>query len=179
MVKTKKIQESGQILTVTNDTLERIQKDPEPVTISQHQAKQLTKKKELSEKQKEHLDKIIEANRIKWQAKRKQKEDEFKKKLEEEEKLKQQNKIKDVVVLPKRVYPPRKKKVIQTIEESEEEQSEESEESEEIVVVKKRKSVKAQKVDLEHIEKKVEAVKKIDNLIASNPYNKYLSMIKF
>jgi hypothetical protein len=93
MVKTKKIKDEGMIIEVEEEKVM-----PEVIEISHTQAKKLTKKP-MSEKQQANINKLVEANRLKWEQKKKEKE-------EAERKL-NEDKVK-VVVKPKRVYPSKK-----------------------------------------------------------------------
>lgn len=172
MPKVKTIDEAGQTIPVET---ERFQK--QPITVSHTEAKKLVKK-QMTEKQAEHVKKLVEANKAKYEQRRLEKEQALKaevdKRVEEEVKKRQENKIVDVVVAPKRQYKPRAKKQI-IIEESETE----SEEEEEVIIVKKPKAiprVKAVHEDLDTIHKKIEAVNKIDSLLNQN---KYSNMIRF
>jgi hypothetical protein len=92
----------------------------------------------MTEKQNQHVQKMVEMNRIKWQAQKEAKEAHYKKLQDEED-----SKTK-VLVKPKRIYPPRKpvKNAPKNdkIDESEEEvelESSEDESSEEEVYQKK------------------------------------------
>ena len=174
MPRVKTIEETGQTLALET---ERFQK--EPIKISHTEAKKLMKK-EMTEKQSEHIKKLVEANRLKYEQKRKEKEEAVKKQVEEqvkqEQKKREEKKVIDVVVQPKRQYKPRKQIII------EESESENDSESEEVIYIKKPKTIqKVQTVnnDLDSINKKIETVKQIDNLIQSTAVNKYASMIRF
>ena len=136
MVKSKTIKPEGQLLTVEDN------KKPEIIEVSFSQAKQLAKKP-MTEKQNQHVQKMVEMNRIKWQAQKEAKEAHYKK-LQDEEDAKTK-----VLVKPKRIYPPRKPvknapkndKIDESEEEvqleSSEEESSEDESSEEEVYQKK------------------------------------------
>ena len=93
MTRTKMIKDEGQIIEV--------EEIPEILEVSHTQGKKMLKKP-MSEKQKANVDKLVEANRLKWEQKKQQKEESIKKLSED--------KIK-VVVKPKRVYPVKSKKV--------------------------------------------------------------------
>jgi hypothetical protein len=183
MTKTKKIDESGTVLNVPKETIQR-----KPITVSYSEAKKMTKKP-MSEAQSEHVKKMVDANRIKWEEKRKAKDEisqkqtaTLKKQIEEEE-------VEEVVVLPKRVYPARKKQVeedlrtdiaidatrrngvadepikpkkkrIVYVEESEEEESEEE------IIVKKPKAKNT--IVKQKVEETTKAINKIDQIL--NPY---------
>lgn len=171
MVKTKTINEGGEILTVETEKFQK-----QPIVISQTQAKKLVKR-EMTEKQAEHVKKLVEANKAKYEAKKKEKEDTIKaeidRRVQEEMKKQQEGKTQQVVVAPKRIY---KKKPQVIIEESETE----SEESEEYVVVKKPRKAPVRKAEPEEedLDRKIEAVKKIDSIL-QHPVNRYSSMIRF
>jgi hypothetical protein len=125
MVKSKTIKPEGQLLTVEDN------KKPEIIEVSFSQAKQLAKKP-MTEKQNQHVQKMVEMNRIKWQAQKEAKEAHYKK-LQDEEDAKTK-----VLVKPKRIYPPRKSiknapkndKIDESEEEIQLESSEESSEDE-------------------------------------------------
>jgi hypothetical protein len=105
MVKTKLIKEAGQVLKV-DDESEFIQRKKQPkeiIEVSYSEAKKLAKKP-MSDKQKENVAKLVEANRLKWEAKKKAAETVQKVREEEEDQRKT-----TIVVKPKRVYPPRVK----------------------------------------------------------------------
>lgn len=134
MPKPKLVKPEGQLLTIEEE------KKPEIIEVSFSQAKQLAKRP-MTDKQKEHVQKMVEMNRIKWEAQKKAKEEHYKK-LQEQEDAKTK-----VLVKPKRIYPPRKpiKNAPKNdkIDESEEEvsiaslESSEEESSEEEVYQKK------------------------------------------
>lgn len=98
MVKKKYVEQSGQILEIPDE------KAPEIIEVSYSKAKQLSKRP-MSEKQKENIQKLVEMNRVKWEAQKKIKDEQFKKLQAEKE----QSSTK-VLVKPKRIYPPREKK---------------------------------------------------------------------
>jgi hypothetical protein len=181
MTKTATIKQEGQQLQIPNENAEEL-----PITLTYTQAKLLTKKLRPppSEKQKEHMRKVVDANRVKWDAKRKEKEDAIKKQEEEKEKT-----MTNVVVKPKRIYKPKsklteeeyeeddveiieevirrpKKKVIRRIIE------EESDDDDEVI----QKTKKATKL--------VDTVNKLDTAIKqmktnNNRYDNLLNKIKF
>jgi hypothetical protein len=179
MTKPKNIEESGTVLAVPKETVQR-----KPTTVSYTEAKKMVKKP-MSEAQSAHVAKMVEANRAKWEEKRKAKEDTQKAQTEAMRKQIEEDELEEVVVLPKRVYPPRKKKVeedLQTnvaidvkpkkkkiiyVEESESE-------SEEEVIVKKKPPVK--KV-IEKAHETAEAIKKIDSVL--NNTNRYSHLLKW
>lgn len=97
MVKKKYVSEEGGMLEVENE------RAPEIIEVSYSKAKQMAKRP-MSEKQKENMQKLIEANRLKWENKKKEKEMQYQKYMEERE-----EKTTKVVVKPKRIYPPREK----------------------------------------------------------------------
>lgn len=167
MVKTKSIKEEGEVISVET---EKIQK--QPIVISQTQAKKLVKK-EMSEKQSEHVKKLVEANKAKYEAKKREKEEAIKaevdRKVQEELSKKKEGKIQEVIVAPKRVYPKRKPKIV-IQEESEEEESEE-----EVVIVKKPK--KSPSLKEPSVDSKIETIKKIDTILKQT--NPYANLIRF
>lgn len=174
MTKPKNIEESGTVLAVPKETVQR-----KPTTVSYTEAKKMVKKP-MSEAQSAHVAKMVEANRAKWEEKRKAKEDAQKAQTEAMRKQIEEDEVEEVVVLPKRVYPPRKKKVeeddvkpkkkkIIYVEESEEEESEEEE-----VIVKKKPPVK--KV-IEKAHETAEAIKKIDSVLQNT--NRYSHLLRW
>lgn len=96
MTKTKMIKDEGGVINVDDSKL-----DDEPVQVSYTQAKKLVKR-EMSEKQKANVEKLVAINRKKWEEKRKQKEEEIKKQNEETKTA--------IIVKPKRIYKNRNKK---------------------------------------------------------------------
>jgi hypothetical protein len=187
MVKTATIKEEGQQLQIPNETADEM-----PISLTYTQAKLLAKKLRppASEKQKEHMQKLVDANRIKWEEKRKQKEEDAKRQKEEKEKT-----TTNILVKPKRIYKTKesitpnnsvndadddedveiieevvkkpKKKIIRKIVE------EESDEEDDDVIQKTKKATKL-----------VETVNKLDNAIKqmksnNNRYDNLLSKIKF
>ena len=167
MVKTKTIREDGEVISVET---EKIQK--QPIVISQTQAKKLVKR-EMSEKQAEHVKKLVEANKAKYEAKKKEKEEALKqevdRKVQEELSKKKEGKVQEIIVAPKRVYPPKKQKII--VQEESEEESEE-----EVVIVKKPKKVVQAKQE-PSVETKIETIKKIDTILKQT--NPYANLIRF
>jgi hypothetical protein len=75
MVKTKAIKEAGQVLKVDddNDFIQRKTKPKEIIEFSYSEVKKLAKRP-MSDKQKENVSKLVEANRLKWEAKKQQQE---------------------------------------------------------------------------------------------------------
>lgn len=162
MPKPKNVEESGQVLEVQSERLQR-----QPITVSYSQAKQLAKR-EMTEKQAEHVKKLVEANRKRWEEKKQAKEqaiqEEVKRQVEQAEGAKKRHEVQEVVVLPKRVYKS-KKQVVYESEEEEEEQPE---------------PVKPKQKIIKQAEKHIEAIQKIDAVIKqSTPQNRYLSMLRF
>ena len=162
MPKPKNVEESGQVLEVPSERLQR-----QPITVSYSQAKQLAKR-EMTEKQAEHVKKLVEANRKRWEEKKQAKEqamqEEVKQQVKQAEEAKKRHEVQEVVVLPKRVYKS-KKQVVYESEEEEEEQPE---------------PVKPKKQIIKQAEKHIEAIQKIDAVIKqSTPQNRYLSMLRF
>lgn len=177
MVKTKAIKEEGQMLAVDENKVPVVE-------VTHTQAKKLVKR-EMTNKQKEHVQKLVEANKVKWEAKKKEKQAQ-----EQQQQDDKEEKQTIVYVKPKRVYPPRKKKVLKKIDsESDVEQDDEPTVTEvssddDYQIKKVHKHVRNPKEDSDSltkwkIEKKVQAIKQIDetlNKIA--PVNKYMEMLK-
>jgi hypothetical protein len=146
------------------------EKAPAVIEITQAQAKKLMKR-EMTEKQKLHVQNLIEKNKIKWEAKKQEKAEQLKKASEvkaETETI--------VYVKPKRVYPPRakksttkpKQKVVD--HESDDEAEEENDESDDEYQISKTSK---------KIEMKAKALEKIDATLQKiAPVNKYLEMLK-
>lgn len=169
MVKTKAIKPEGQVIQVPDE------KTPEIVEVSYTQAKKLMKKP-MSEKQAQNVTKMVEMNRIKWEAQKQAKEKLFKQQQEELE-----AKTTKYVVKPKRIYPPREKvekqapkKEPEPIYESD---SDDDDSSEEEVQYTKPKP------KLKQIEKKIKHIQALDNQIKEikqqpiQQQNQYASMI--
>lgn len=97
MVKKKYVEEGGQIMQIPDE------KAPEIIEVSYSKAKQLAKKP-MSDKQKSNIQKLVEMNRLKWEAQKKFKDEEFKKMQAQKEQTSTK-----VLVKPKRIYPPRVK----------------------------------------------------------------------
>lgn len=97
MVKKKYVEEGGQIMHIPDE------KAPEIIEVSYSKAKQLAKKP-MSDKQQANIQRLVEMNRVKWEAQKKVKDEQFKKLQAEKE----QSSTK-VLVKPKRIYPPRVK----------------------------------------------------------------------
>jgi hypothetical protein len=180
MVKSKLIKPEGEVIEV--ETIQR-----KPTALSYTAAKKLMKK-EMTEKQKEHVNKLVEANRAKWEARKKEKEDlikaEVEKELAEKKEKKKAGEIEEVIVLPKRVYKNVvKKKVIkqrapvydEELEETSEDETSEEELPEQIPVKQKPHKV------IRQMEKKAEALQKVNQALAQaqNPANRYSTLIRF
>jgi len=145
----------------------------------------------MSDKQKENVAKLVEANRLKWEAKKKAAEEANKAKEEEEDQRKT-----SIVVKPKRVYPPRTKQAPKQDPKYEDEYEDESDESEPELersfTKEPPRKVKAEKapkqknsnVDLyqqnQELMNKLQKLKQIDEaLIRMQPAdNKYLNLLK-
>lgn len=139
-----------------------------PTIVSHSQAKKLIKKP-LSDAQKASIEKLLEYNKQKREARKAETE---KQKQEEEKRLKQDletKKKEEVIVLPKRVYNKKPKKVVY-ISETESEESEP-----EVVVKKKPKEIIVPKTSLgvaKKVDEAQEAIKKIDNILSqTKKYN--------
>lgn len=189
-----------QQIVAEKEKLQR-QPPPPPKVITPSAAKKLLKEsappKPMSEAQSEHVKKLIEANRVKWAAKKQAVETEaaLKEKLESGE-------LVEVQVAPKRVYPPRKKAPEPVpVQESEEDlktevavvveppkpqkkkkivyvsasESEESEEEVEIVKKPKRKTVSQSAV-----RDTIKEVEKLNAVISNaQPVNRYSSLLRW
>ena len=165
----KKMVDAGQVLTVEKEEHE---------TISFNKAKELVKKQkpkyEPSEKQKANTARLIEANRLRREAKL-----EAKAKADALEVAK--SKQKKLVVLPKRVRTKKEPKVVETEVESDVETSEEEVVKEKPKCERKERKQKIAKVydnetdgdttDTRTIKKKIEKVKLIDDTIKQTKYN--------
>jgi hypothetical protein len=189
MVKTKLIKEAGQVLKV-DDESEFIQRKKQPkeiIEVSYSEAKKLAKKP-MSDKQKENVAKLVEANRLKWEAKKKAAETVQKVKEEEEDQRKT-----TIVVKPKRVYPPRVKQAPKQEPKYEDEYEDESEtdesepEPEPVKPIRKAKAEKAPKQSTINLQQqnqdlmnKLHKLKQIDEaLTRMQPAdNKYLNLLK-
>jgi hypothetical protein len=187
MVKTKLIKEAGQVLKVDdeNEFIQRKKQPKEIIEVSYSEAKKLAKKP-MSDKQKENVAKLVEANRLKWEAKKKAAEEAHKAKEEEEDQRKT-----SIVVKPKRVYPPRTKQAPKEnpkYEDTYEDESEADESEPEPEPVKPPRKVKVEKaakqVDLyqqnQDLMNKLQKLKQIDEaLTRMQPAdNKYLNLLK-
>jgi hypothetical protein len=185
MVKTKTINESGQVINIPNEKV-----NDAPITISYAQAKQLAKslRPAMTDKQREHVNKLVEMNKKKWEEKNLKKQ--------EEEQLKLANST-PIVVRPKKVY---KKKIIQQVEPEEVEEEPEEEIIEEVIVkAKPKKKIIKKIIEKEESEededdddiiqktkkatKVINTINKLDNAInqlkSNNPYANAFSKIKF
>jgi hypothetical protein len=190
----KHIEPIGEVKVFSKEKFQRT----EPISVSYSKAKVLTKeenRKVLSEAQSEHVRKLVEANRIKWEAKRQQKEKEKEEAMKREtEALKEKlanEEVVEVVVKPKRIYPPRKKaepeavpvapievpqKKKKIVYVSASESEEESEE--EIVEVRKKK--KAPVKQQNEINSTIQQVERINSVIANTqPANRYASLLRW
>lgn len=186
MVKTKAIKEAGQVLKVDDDSdfIQRKTKPKEIIEVSYSEAKKLAKRP-MSDKQKENVSKLVEANRLKWEAKKQQQEDAQREREEEEDRKKT-----TVVVKPKRVYPPRKKQAPKEDPIYEEEEYEdETDEEDEIQQAAPPKKLAAKKQQPDNtalqqqnqqLMQKLNKLKQIDEaLIRMNPAeNKYFNLLK-
>lgn len=195
MTKTPIIKVEGQEMPIPNETAQEM-----PITLTYTQARALAKslRPPPSEKQKAHVQKLVEANKLKWEEKKKQKEEEQKKAQEE-----QQRTMTKVVVKPKRIY--KTKKILPKTDEDaqykyddtyeDEEDDEMIEVVEQVVRRPKKKVIKkiieeSDEDDDEIIQKTkkasklVETVNKLDTAIqqmkvSNNRYDSLLSKVKF
>jgi hypothetical protein len=156
MVKTPIIQQEGQALTIPNEKADEM-----PITLSYSQARALAKqlRPPPSEKQKEHIAKLVEANKLKWQQQKEQKEVENKQKQEEIART-----TTKIVVKPKRIYKPKLAPQVEQVEyeEVEEEEEPEPERPRQKKVVKKK--VESESDDDEIIQKTTKAKKLLETV---------------
>lgn len=164
-----------------------------PVTLTYTQAKRLVKKMRPppSEKQKEHCQKLVEANRLKWEQRRQEKAAQLQREQEERERQAAR-----VVVKPKRIYRTRVKidaPVAQPDQDIDYDSEEEVEVIKKIKKPKKKilyKDASSDSDDDEVIQKTkkasklVETVTKLDKAIeqlktTNNRYDGILSKVKF
>jgi hypothetical protein len=155
------------------------EKMPEIIEVSYTEAKKLTKRP-VSEKQRIQGAKLVELNRIRWEANKKAKEEEQKKK--EEEMMKTHTKV---YVKPKRVYPPRTKQLpkeeikpeLETIESESENESDSDE------VQYRKPPPPTPKIKIKHVEHKVNKIEELNNKIKAikqqqaPPSNDYAAML--
>ena len=118
MVKKKYVEEAGQIMAIPDE------KAPEIIEVSYSKAKQLAKRP-MSAKQQENIQRLVEMNKLKWEAQKKVKDEQYKKYQAEQE-----EKSTKVLVKPKRIYPPRVKQAPKENPKYKDEYEETSEESE-------------------------------------------------
>jgi hypothetical protein len=179
-----------------------IEKDvqPEIPTISTTAVKAKVKR-EMTEAQRLNMLKMIEANKVKWEAKRKAKEEEevkakADKRAKEEELIKAGTHIR-VKVQPKRVYKPRAKPIQEEETATEEEDEESDTGSFQAVPQVKRRSQKApppsdeettetetdddyknqKRVVRREVKKNLKALKKIDEVLEQSQGNPYLAYL--
>ena len=197
MVKQRNVEPTGEVKVFSKEKIQRT----EPITVSYSKAKELTraeKKKVLSAAQSEHVQKLVEANRLKWEAKRQEKERAKEEAIKREaEALKEKianEEVVEVIVKPKRVYPPRKKteetvpvapvevpqkkKKIVYVEESESDVDTEEVVDEEVEIVKK--VVKKKPAPKQDTSRAIQEVEKINAVIANaQPVNRYASLLRW
>ena len=179
-----------------------VQKDvqPEIPTVSTTAVKAKVKR-EMTEAQRLNMLKMIEANKVKWEAKRKEKEDgEIKakadKRAKEEELINAGTHIR-VKVLPKKVYKPRAKAIPVEETATEEEDEEDDTASFQAKPQAKKRSQKApppsdeettetetdddyknqKRVVRREVKKNLKALKKIDEVLEQSQGNPYLSYL--
>ena len=152
MPKPKVIKHEGQIIQVPDE------RTPDIVEVSYTQAKKLVKKP-MSDKQAMNVQKMVEMNRIKWEAQKQAKE-----KLFKEQQAQIEATTTKYVVKPKRIYPPREKQIKQAPkyapEPIYEEDSDDESSDDEIQYTKPKPKPK-----LKHIEQKMERIKALDSQI--------------
>jgi hypothetical protein len=161
----KKLKPEGAELLLPKETVEEI-----PIVLSQTQATALLKKthppKPRSEKQLEHIRKMVEANKAKWEKARQDKAKAEQQAREELEKV-----SKKVIVKPLKKLVRKPKPVAPVIEEDEDAEEEDQEEEEEAPV----KAVKkASKKATELVEKVHQIDDKIKQLRVANRYDALL-----
>ena len=179
-----------------------VQKDvqPEIPTVSTTAVKAKVKR-EMTEAQRLNMLKMIEANKVKWEAKRKEKEDEIvkaktDKRAKEEELINAGTHIR-VKVLPKKVYKPRAKAIPVEETATEEEDEEDDTASFQAKPQAKKRSQKApppsdeettetetdddyknqKRVVRREVKKNLKALKKIDEVLEQSQGNPYLSYL--
>ena len=152
MVKSKTIKPEGQLLTIEEE------QQPDIIEVSFTQAKKLAKKP-MTEKQAEHVQKMVEMNRLKWEAQKKAKEEHYKK-LQAQEDAKTK-----VLVKPKRIYPPRSSKKApkrnEDLEQYSDDDTSSEESSEENETYQVSKAPPPTKKVVKKIEKRIDDVKKL------------------
>jgi hypothetical protein len=106
MPRNKKVPDQGGLLNIPDEKIE--EKKP-VIEVSYTEARKLLPKKEMSDKQKEAVKKLVELNKQKWDEKKKLKEEAELKKKEEVEKVSTK-----VIVKPKRIYKTKSKTPVNT-----------------------------------------------------------------
>jgi hypothetical protein len=161
----KKLKPEGAEILLPKETVEAI-----PIVLSQKQATALLKKTHpppaRSEAQKEHIRKMVEANKAKWEKAREEKAKAEQRAKEELEKI-----SKKVIVKPRQKHVRKPKPVAPVMEEDEDAEEEDAEEEEEAPV----KAVKkASKKATELVEKVNQIDDKIKQLRVGNRYDSLL-----
>ena len=156
MPKPKLVYEGGAIIQVPDE------KTPEIIEVSYTQAKKMMKKPP-TEGQKLNAQRLVEMNRVRWEAKKKAKEELYKQQQAEIE-----ARTTRVVVKPKRIYPPKvkqapKKQPEQIYESTSESDDDTASDDSDIQYSKPPKPVA--KVKVKHVEKKLQKIQEIDNKI--------------
>jgi hypothetical protein len=153
----KKVLEQGDVIKVLEE------KKEEPTEISYHEAKQKVKvKREMTEKQKANIDRLIEMNRLR----REKQKEEDEKRAEEERKATELEdaKLKTYIVRPKRPYK-KKEKPVKAIH---------PETNEDIYP----EDTDAETTDTRTINKKLEHINKINSKLEEVKHNPYASLLK-
>lgn len=152
-----KVSEEGDVIKVEPIVNE------EPTEISYHEAKQKVKvKREMTEKQKANIDRLIEMNRLR----REKQKEEDEKRAEEERKAKELEdaKLKTYIVRPKRPYK-KKEKPVKAIH---------PETNDDIYP----EDTDAETTDTRTINKKLEHINKINSKLEEVKANPYASLLK-
>lgn len=149
MPKPKTINEGGELINVPNE------KTPEIIEVSYTQAKKLMKKP-MTEAQKLNAQRLVEMNRIKWEANKKAKEDLYKQQQAQIEAT-----TTKVLVKPKRIYPPKEKPVKQAPKSDPKPIYESESDSDSDIQY----SAPKHEVKVKHVEKKLQKIQEIDNKI--------------
>lgn len=162
----KKLKPEGAEILLPKETVDAI-----PIELSQKQATALLKKanppKPRSEKQLEHIRKMVEANKAKWEKARQDKARAEQQAREELEKV-----SKKVIVKPLKKHVRKPKPVAPVVEDDEDADEEEDQEEEEEAPVKAVK--KASKKASELVEKVNQIDEKIKQLRVTNRYDSLL-----
>jgi hypothetical protein len=164
----KKLKPEGTEILLPKETVEEI-----PIQLSQKQATALLKKvnppKPRSEKQLEHIRKMVETNKVKWEKARQDKA-----KAEQQAREELEKASKKVIVKPRQKHvrkpkPPPPPTIDENDEDADEEEADEEEEEQPVKAVKK-----ASKKASELVEKVNQIDEKIKQLRVTNRYDSLL-----